>query len=149
MSQSRISRRLRGQDGAAAVEFALIAGVLSMLIFGMMEYGLFFLQSQTLKAGVREGARQAAVGADLTQVRTAVHDGAAGAIPSSSTLISMTPSDGCDGNNTLGTEVEVSIDTTNVNALPAATQQAFNIDIPFLPHLTVHPSITGTFRCEK
>jgi hypothetical protein len=110
---------------------------------------LFFLQSQTLKAGVREGARQAAVGASIAQVRTAVHDGAGGSIPASSTQITMTPSTGCNGNNTIGTEVVVAINTSNINALPAATQQAFNIDIPFLPHLTVHPSITGTFRCEK
>jgi hypothetical protein len=26
--------------------------------------------------------------------------------------------------------------------------EAFRIDVPFLPHLDLHPTITGTFRCE-
>ncbi|MBI3649052.1 MAG: pilus assembly protein [Actinobacteria bacterium] len=153
-----VGKRLQRQDGAAAVEFALIVGVLSLLVFGMMEYGLFFLQSQTLKAGTREGARQAAVGADLTKVKQAVSDGSAGAISPTSSAITMTgpdpgsPSSGCDGNSTLGNEVTVNIDTGTGSTYPAglssATIQSFQIDIPFMPHLDLHPTLSGTFRCE-
>ena len=64
--------RFKREDGAAAVEFALIVGVLTMLIFGMIEYGIFFLQAQTLRAGARGGARQAAVGATKSQIDKAV-----------------------------------------------------------------------------
>ena len=38
----KITHKLRREDGAAAVEFALIVGVLAMLIFGMLQYGLAF-----------------------------------------------------------------------------------------------------------
>jgi Flp pilus assembly protein TadG len=155
MGMNRLAARLRREDGAAAVEFALIAGVLSLLIFGMLEYGLFFLQSQSLKAGVREGARQAAVGATLTTVKQAVSDGPAGALPASSPAVSMrligstqttcTPSTVDD---TQGKEVEVTIETTNYALLPGNVTEALRIDVPFLPHLDLHPTITGTFRCE-
>jgi Flp pilus assembly protein TadG len=155
MGMNRLASRLRREDGAAAVEFALIAGVLSLLVFGMLEYGLFFLQAQSLKAGVREGARQAAVGADFTAVKQAVSDGSAGALPPSSPAITMrligsaqttcTPSSTDD---TQGKEVEVAIQTNDYSQLPGGVTEAFRIDVPFLPHLDLHPTITGTFRCE-
>ena len=54
--------KLRREDGAAAVEFALIVGLLAILVFGLLEYGLAFWQVQNLRASAREGARVAAVG---------------------------------------------------------------------------------------
>jgi Flp pilus assembly protein TadG len=155
MGSTRMAARLRREDGAAAVEFALIAGVLSLLVFGMLEYGLFFLQAQSLKAGVREGARTAAVGADLTAVKQAVSDGSAGALPAGSSAITMrligsvqTTCTTSSVDDTQGKEVEVTINTSNYAALPGAVTEAFRIDVPFLPHLDLHPTITGTFRCE-
>ena len=41
----RIPQRLGREDGAAAVEFALIVGVLAMLIFGMLQFGLTLLRA--------------------------------------------------------------------------------------------------------
>jgi Flp pilus assembly protein TadG len=148
--------RLRKQDGAAAVEFALIAGVLSMLVFGMMEYGLFFLQSQSLRSGAREGARQAAVGATLTTVKQAVSDGSAGELPASSAAVSMsvvgstqTSCTSSTTDDTLGKEVQVTVNTSNYALLPGNIVEAFKIDVPFLPHVDLHPTIVGSFRCEQ
>ena len=56
-----IQARLRREDGAAAVEFALIVGVLAMLIFGMLQFGVAFFELQNLRAATREGARVGAV----------------------------------------------------------------------------------------
>ena len=70
--RSKVRREAGREDGAAAVEFALIVGLLAMLVFGMMEYGLAFWQLQSLRAATREGARVAAVGGDTTQVTNAV-----------------------------------------------------------------------------
>ena len=150
--------RLRHEDGAAAVEFALIAGVLSLLIFGMMEFGLAFLQIQALRAGAREGARQAAVGANLTQVKQAVSDGSAGALPNNSSVVSWTvvgaspANSGCTSSatdDTLGKEVQVTISTSNYAALPSALTEALKVDIPFMPAINLHPSVIGSFRCEQ
>jgi TadE-like protein len=54
--------RRRGRDqGAAAVEMALIMPILFVLLMGIVNYGLWFNDSLSLRQGVRESARQAAV----------------------------------------------------------------------------------------
>ena len=68
-------QRRAGDDGAAAVEFALISGVLFTLMFGIMQYGLYFLQATAAEHAVREGARLAAVGRlDCAALAEAVAD---------------------------------------------------------------------------
>ena len=55
-------RRTRRDDGAAAVEFALVAPLLIMLVFGIIEFGISFAQQLSLSNGARQGARFGAVG---------------------------------------------------------------------------------------
>ena len=56
-------RRLRtsDDDGAVLVEFAIIAPLFFLLIFGIVEFGWAFLQNLDVRHGAREGARLAAV----------------------------------------------------------------------------------------
>ncbi len=55
---ARAARRfVRRQDGAAAVEFALVALPFLALIFAIMETALVFFASQTLEAAATESAR--------------------------------------------------------------------------------------------
>ena len=42
--------RLHGEDGAAAVEFAIVVAVLVIFIFGIIEFGMAFWQVQNLRA---------------------------------------------------------------------------------------------------
>ena len=60
---------LHRQEGASAVEFALIAPLLFMLVFAIVYFGLAFMRMQTMRSAVREGGRAAAVGAP-TAVRS-------------------------------------------------------------------------------
>lgn len=53
----------RAEGGASAVEFALVASILFTLIFGTIQYGLYFWSLQSGAHAAREAARQAAVGA--------------------------------------------------------------------------------------
>ncbi len=62
MKRLRRSARERRDDGATAVEFALVAPVLILLVFGIMTYGLWFSDSLATRQGVREAARQGVVG---------------------------------------------------------------------------------------
>jgi len=55
------ARRRRGQEGAAAVEFALVAPLLLLLVFGVISYGYMLSFRQALSQGAAEGARAAAV----------------------------------------------------------------------------------------
>ena len=58
----RMHPECRGRDrGAAAVEFALVMPVLFLLLMGIIDYGLWFTDSLSVRQGVRESARQAAV----------------------------------------------------------------------------------------
>lgn len=67
------------ETGAAAVEFALISGILFTLIFGTIQYGLYFWSLQSGSQAAREAARQAAVGAlTCTQFRDAVLENSRG-----------------------------------------------------------------------
>ena len=53
--------RGKGDEGAALVEFALIAPILFLLIFGVIEFGWAFSQNMDVRHGARETARLAAV----------------------------------------------------------------------------------------
>lgn len=57
---SRLRRRWERQDGAAAVEMALVLPVLILLAYGVIEFGIIFAQDLGMGNGAREGARFAA-----------------------------------------------------------------------------------------
>jgi Flp pilus assembly pilin Flp len=52
-------RARRGEDGAAAVEFALVLPVLVLLLFGIIEFGMTFRDSLTVTSATRSGVRTA------------------------------------------------------------------------------------------
>jgi len=49
------------ESGAAAVEFALVSAILFLMIFGIIQYGLYFSDSLSARQGIREAARKAVV----------------------------------------------------------------------------------------
>ncbi|MFC5729798.1 MULTISPECIES: TadE/TadG family type IV pilus assembly protein [Nocardioides] len=62
--QRRLGRRAcssSAQRGTAAVEFALVSVVLIPILFGILQYGLYFNSSLNADQGVRETARMAVV----------------------------------------------------------------------------------------
>lgn len=71
----RPARRWRGEGAAAAVEFALVAPLLLLLIVGIVELGRVYHAQVTVTAAAREGAREMAVRNDpaaaLDRVMTA------------------------------------------------------------------------------
>jgi Flp pilus assembly protein TadG len=70
------NRRKTHDRGAVAVEFALVAPILLLLVFGIIQYGLYFWAAQGGASAAREAARRAAVG-DMTSCadfRTHVRD---------------------------------------------------------------------------
>jgi len=138
-----VRRKLRREDGAAAVEFALIVGLLAVLIFGLLEYGLAFWQVQNLRSAAREGARVAAVRGDNTAVRSAMVDSSAGSLSGGWTF---TQNRTCDG-TTANTGQQVTIRLVN-GSLPGSVQEAFQVSIPFLPPIQLDPVLEGSFRCE-
>jgi uncharacterized membrane protein len=58
------ARVSRDDQGAAAVEFALVSVLLFTLLFGIIQYGFLFFQYQAAAATAHQAARQAAEGID-------------------------------------------------------------------------------------
>lgn len=158
----RFSTRLKREDGAAAVEFALIVGVLAMLLFGMLQFGLAFFSLQNLRAASREGARVAAVGADVVAVKQRVSDASVGALPPGSAAVvveytsngttwaSVAAGRACPvkASQTVNSSVRTRINLAS-SALPAALQDIFVVDIPLIPSIDLRGApISGQFRCE-
>jgi hypothetical protein len=52
-------RRGRGDRGASAVEFALVSPLLFTLLFGAIDYGLYFADALTVQQNVADAARDA------------------------------------------------------------------------------------------
>src|SRR3954447_25758097 len=58
LKQARVLRRfVRQQDGAAAVEFGLVAAPFLALVFAIMETALIFFSGQALETAVSDSAR--------------------------------------------------------------------------------------------
>ena len=68
-------RRLKDEEGASAVEFAIVASLLLMILFGIIQFGIAYNRVQGLNSAGREGARTASIGAPIgdivSRVRTA------------------------------------------------------------------------------
>ena len=66
-----VRRFARAQDGAAAVEFSLVAAPFLALMFAIMETALVFFAGQTLETAVADSARLIMTGQAQTQSFTA------------------------------------------------------------------------------
>jgi Flp pilus assembly protein TadG len=54
--------RRRHEDGAAAVEFALVLPFFMFLVMGIIQYGFYFWTAETTNSAAREAARRVVVG---------------------------------------------------------------------------------------
>jgi hypothetical protein len=136
--------RVAGAErGAAAVEFAIVAPLLFMLVFAVIQFGIAFLEVQTIRGAVREGGRAAAVGGTVDEARDKVIEAATGTIPAS-LKDSIDVDTTCErGDDQQGTDVAVSFP---VGALNGGT--GIEVEIPFIPTMNLSPVVTAHFRCE-
>lgn len=70
---------LKSQDGVAAVEFALVAPFLLVMLIGVICYGGYFWLSHSVQQAANDAARAAVAGLDATEraglARASVADG--------------------------------------------------------------------------
>lgn len=133
--------RVENERGAIAVEFALLAPLMVIILFGIIEFGIAMTHALAYASGAREGARYAAVhcrppssapSCTDTAIQDRIVDSIPAGYPVTFTDFSATP----DCVSSPGQVVTVT------------WEQGVPIDVPFLPDLswTIHPS--GSFRCE-
>ena len=122
----RRSCRRRDPRGAAAVEFAIVSLLLITILFGILQYAVFFWSLQSGAHAAREAARQAAVGElDCAALDSAATDnarGTTGAVTVGRTYYSDT-----------GMTSEVSPAVIGGVVRVTVTFDAINLNFPFLP----------------
>ncbi len=60
--QSDLICKIKKEDGASAIEFALILPILVLMLLGIFQFGLAYNNYLAITHAAREGARMAAVG---------------------------------------------------------------------------------------
>ena len=140
MAIGRLRTRFPREDGAAAVEFALVMAILVLLLFGILEFGRVEAHIEIFEGAAREGARRAAVGESYDDIVQAVRAHA----------------DPYDPDDPISVAVEGTTDTTcGESELTVGRQvsvswtQTFDITIPLWDNVTIDREIRGVFRCEK
>ncbi len=116
-----------GEDGATAIEFALVLPILIMILVGTFEFGLAYNNYLAITHAAREGARMAAVGAyDETAVRS-------DAYPVNPTSVTLTYPEGDDH----GKPAEVTV------------RANFDLSIPFWGETMIPLQSRASMRIEK
>lgn len=168
--------RLREERGASAVEFAIVASLLFMILFGIITFGITFNRIQGLQASGREGARLGALTSTtrddiVDRVRSAVSDSIVSAANIAASCAQNPPTGLAEDNGCV--EVSVRHDTSGTcpgsgctryttgspcgsppagATAPAVVVQVFykiKLDIPLWSSPTMVIRGTGEFRCEQ
>ena len=130
-----MTKRLRLERGASAVEFAFIVPLLIVLVLGIAEFGHGFQVQGTLSAAAREGVRAMALQNDPALARTVVKNAAGTLNPAiTNAQIVITPTS-CPQTGTVSSYVRVTI----------------NYPMPFLTDFFgsgVDLTGTGVMRCN-
>lgn len=108
-------RKINSDSGASAVEFALIAPVLLLLIFLLTDIGRLGYVQISVNSAARESARASSFGLSTTEISAIANstagDAARVASLSSSTTVTVTQVRSCSASTTLGRTTEVRVST--------------------------------------
>jgi len=123
----------RNEEGQTAVEFALVAPILIIMLLGIIQFGIAFHDYVTLTDAARAGARKAIVtrlsGGDVTVAQQAVRN-AAGSLDQSKLGVSVTDPTW----NTAGSTVTVT------------ATYPYTISIPLLGITVVNGNLNATAK---
>jgi Flp pilus assembly protein TadG len=158
-------RRARGDEGASAVEFALVLPLLIILVFGVIAFGIVLAQQQALTNSARDGARFGVVNLfaqatgdprTCSQVVAKVRDSAATVLMTGADVGVTVKRD----TTTVCSSAEGSTSVSNGTTLPCVGGTAssrLTVEATFesrlvIPLVPVGPNIdlagSGTYRCE-
>lgn len=126
-------RTARHEDGAATVEFALIASLLFLLVFGIIEFGIYFSRREVYESAAREGARVAAVRGSAADVKSRI-------------IAAADPYD-IEGIDSLSVSTTCSFANSG-QPVTISWQEPFDISMPFVPAIDVTATISAVFKCE-
>lgn len=137
-----MGKRLHGERGASAVEFALVLVPLLAILFGIIQYGFVFARAQGVEGAARQAARLAAVGADNGEVC----DRAVSAPPVGASAGELRVSVNGDRCEDLDRSAAICPDATDVTVVVEADSSP--VTLPFVP-MPGEVSGDAVFRCES
>ena len=146
--------RRRSETGASAVEFALVAPILIILVFGVISFGVIFGQQLALGNAAREASRFGVVeGRTCAQVISSARD-AANTIGMSGTNVTVTVTRGASAAAAASNNV-CTVTTANPCKSSAVGDSLFvkleftsKVDIPLVITKDIGLTSDGVFRCE-
>ena len=106
-------RRTRGDDGAAILEFALVAVLLFTLLFGIINYGFMLSFKQDMTRTAAEGARAGAVAFPASDALPAARQATMDAAEQTGKTCTTTDGVDSDGDG-LSCDVEVGLCATSI-----------------------------------
>ncbi len=111
----------RNRLGAAAVEFAIVAPIFFLMIFGMVEFGRMVMVQQIITNASREGARMAVLdGATTSEVATSIGTYLSNASISNATpTVTIVPDPPSSASYGAPVTVSVSVPFSQVSWLPS------------------------------
>ena len=123
----------RNQRGAAMAEFVIVAPVLIMILFSIIQFGLVINRVQTFNAAAREGARVASL---QSSTQSEIEDAASNTLDGLSLGISET--------------VNVSqLCSQGPSTVTVTVTGPYTIQIPLIPDKNITLTGRGVFRCES
>jgi Flp pilus assembly protein TadG len=146
-------RRWHREDGAAAIEFAIVTVLLLLIVFGILEYGRIYSQVEVLNGAAREGARVGAVQGSKSDIENAVN-ASAGPYAGQISNITVTAKSESGATAPAGQDPPCQDSSTNP---PVVTQGGTvtvsfdyhaKVNVGLLPDFDETISIQGVFRCE-
>jgi Flp pilus assembly protein TadG len=141
--------RGRSQEGASAVEFALVLPLLVLFLFGTIAFGLAFARIQAMEAVAREGARYASIGRSVTyaQVNAHAQGTAAGLIRGEDVQVTVYDNDGKMVSENWCSKIEDEV-TVVVN-IRGDRVDAYSLPVPLWGEVVSNYRAQGVFRCES
>lgn len=152
------ARRGEDDNGAAAVEFALVVPLLIALVFGIIQFGILFAEELSLSNGARQGARVGAV--DRTTCGRIVDEVQAAAttigMPQSQIQVqvqvqaspSATPSTACAYTTSTADTTQPCLNSTDSARLLVTGKYTPSLNVVVSSTKVFPLQGTGVYRCE-
>lgn len=132
MTRRLRGRATRGERGAAAVEFALVVPIFLVVVFGIIQYGLYFWSMQAGTSAVGETVRRMTVGDCQTssQIQTLMESrlGSASTTTAPSDITVSTSYTKADGTTAMAAPGEIGGTVTLT-----ASFQGLDFNFPLIP----------------
>lgn len=154
MRQLRAGRRRERDRGASLVEFALIVPLLTIFLFGIVQFGIAYDKKQSTNSSAREGARTASLpDSDFAAIDASARSAFEGLDNDQTLTVTVTNSansyaESWDGGGTVPSTGPPCEDVPG-SVVIVQVETVHTLTIPFFGAPDITLTGQGEFRCEE